>query len=104
MAFFLLMWLLGSTAQGDLEGIADYFQNPLKLADGRAARGTGDSSSIIQGGGGEDLSRKVGQVKPRRHADSTRAINLDAAPGTRQERGRGHVPRRRSPSARSERS
>ena len=29
MAFFLLMWLLGSTAQGDLKGIADYFQNPL---------------------------------------------------------------------------
>ncbi|MBW8837399.1 MAG: motility protein MotB, partial [Burkholderia sp.] len=23
MAFFLLMWLLGSTSQGDLQGIAD---------------------------------------------------------------------------------
>ena len=32
MAFFLLMWLLGSTASGDLQGIADYFQNPLKIA------------------------------------------------------------------------
>jgi chemotaxis protein MotB len=32
MAFFLLMWLLGSTASGDLKGIADYFQNPLKIA------------------------------------------------------------------------
>lgn len=29
MAFFLLMWLLGSTAKGDLKGIADYFQ-PLE--------------------------------------------------------------------------
>ena len=50
MAFFLLMWLLGSTAQGDLEGIADYFQNPLKLAM-QGGEGTGDSSSIIKGGG-----------------------------------------------------
>ncbi|MFY8062944.1 MAG: flagellar motor protein MotB, partial [Usitatibacteraceae bacterium] len=24
MAFFLLMWLLGSTSQGDLKGISDY--------------------------------------------------------------------------------
>ena len=77
MAFFLLMWLLGSTAQGDLEGIADYFQNPLKLAM-QGGEGTGDSSSIIKGGG-EDLSRKVGQVR-RGDTPSTRAINLDAAP------------------------
>jgi chemotaxis protein MotB len=32
MAFFLLMWLLGSTTQGDLKGIAEYFENPLKVA------------------------------------------------------------------------
>ena len=28
MAFFLLMWLLGSTAQGDLQGIAEFFNSP----------------------------------------------------------------------------
>ncbi|MDX9698876.1 MAG: flagellar motor protein MotB, partial [Rhodocyclaceae bacterium] len=61
MAFFLLMWLLGSTAQGDLEGIADHFQNPLKVAM-QGGAGTGDSSSVIPGGG-EDLSRTVGQVR-----------------------------------------
>ncbi|NMG70583.1 flagellar motor protein MotB [Parazoarcus communis] len=76
MAFFLLMWLLGSTAQGDLEGIADHFQNPLKLAMA-GGEGSGDSSSIIKGGG-EDLSRKVGQVR-RGDTPSTRAINVDAA-------------------------
>ena len=32
MAFFLLMWLLGSTTQGDLKGISDYFNSPLKIA------------------------------------------------------------------------
>ena len=75
MAFFLMMWLLGSTAQGDLQGIADQFQNPLKLSM-RGGEGTGDSSSIIKGGG-EDLSRKVGQVR-RGDTPSTRAINVDA--------------------------
>ena len=32
MAFFLLMWLLGSTAKGELQGISDYFSSPLKVA------------------------------------------------------------------------
>lgn len=61
MAFFLLMWLLGSTAKGDLEGIAEFFQNPLKLASSGGS-GVGDASSIIQGGG-KDLTRSSGQVK-----------------------------------------
>ena len=78
MAFFLLMWLLGSTAQGDLEGIADHFQNPLKLSL-QGGTGVGDSSSIIQGGG-EDLSRSVGQVK-RGDVQDRRTLSIDAAVG-----------------------
>ena len=61
MAFFLLMWLLGSTAKGDLQGIADFFQNPLLISN-RGGSGSGDANSIIQGGG-QDLSRQSGQVK-----------------------------------------
>ncbi|HEV2613036.1 MAG TPA: flagellar motor protein MotB [Noviherbaspirillum sp.] len=61
MAFFLLMWLLGSTAKGDLQGIAEYFQTPLKVAMAGGS-GSGDSSSVIQGGG-RDLTRKDGQIK-----------------------------------------
>src|SRR5512141_2860835 len=61
MAFFLLMWLLGSTAKGDLEGIAEYFKTPLKVAMSGGS-GSGDSSSVIKGGG-TDISRKNGQVK-----------------------------------------
>jgi len=76
MAFFLLMWLLGSTAQGDLEGIADHFQNPLRLTLSGGS-GSGDSSSIIKGGG-EDLSRSVGQVK-RGEIETRTSLNLDAA-------------------------
>ena len=61
MAFFLLMWLLGSTASGDLKGIADFFLNPLKVGMS-GGRGAGDSSSVLQGGG-KDLTRAAGQVK-----------------------------------------
>ena len=61
MAFFLLMWLLGSTTKGDLQGIEDYFKTPLKVVL-EGGSGSGDSSSVIKGGG-MDLSRKDGQVK-----------------------------------------
>ena len=61
MAFFLLMWLLGSTAKGDLQGIAEYFQTPLKVAMS-GGDGSGDSSSVIKGGG-TDLSSRTGQIK-----------------------------------------
>ena len=47
MAFFLLMWLLGSTAQGELQGIAEYFNAPLQVAMA----------------GGNDLSKVHGQVR-----------------------------------------
>ena len=60
MAFFLLMWLLGSTAQGDLQGIAEYFKTPLKVA---LAGGTGaGSADSILNGGGKDLTKKDGEV------------------------------------------
>lgn len=61
MAFFLLMWLLGSTAKGDLQGIADYFQNPMKVSMSGGS-GSGDATSILKGGG-QDLTRQSGQVK-----------------------------------------
>jgi chemotaxis protein MotB len=61
MAFFLLMWLLGSTARGDLQGIAEYFKTPLKVAM-QGGSGSGDSSSVLQGGG-RDLLRQEGQIK-----------------------------------------
>jgi len=74
MAFFLLMWLLGSTAKGDLQGIADYFQNPLMVAN-KGGSGTGDSSSVITGGG-KDLTRQAGQVQKGDIETKTKAVNL----------------------------
>lgn len=60
MAFFLLMWLLGSTTEGDKKGIADYFASPLKVAL-MGGPGSGGSNSILTGGG-RDLSASDGQV------------------------------------------
>ncbi|NWG39112.1 MAG: flagellar motor protein MotB [Hydrogenophilaceae bacterium] len=77
MAFFLLMWLLGSTAKGDLEGIAEYFRTPLKVAL-QGGSGSGDASSIIKGGG-KDLTRKEGQVAKTNEPQDKKTINLEAA-------------------------
>jgi chemotaxis protein MotB len=70
MAFFLLMWLLGSSTKAQLLGIADYFKTPLKVAL-MGGEGSGDATSIIKGGG-EDLTRSTGQVK--RGADQTKSV------------------------------
>jgi chemotaxis protein MotB len=77
MAFFLLMWLLGSTAKGDMNGISEFFKTPLKVAMAGGS-GSGDSSSIITGGG-KDLTRKDGQ-KQKGDADSPkRSMDMKAA-------------------------
>jgi chemotaxis protein MotB len=77
MAFFLLMWLLGSTAKGDLNGIAEYFKTPLKVAM-QGGSGSGDSSSVIKGGGA-DLTRKTGQIKKGETEAEKKSYNLKAA-------------------------
>ncbi|NVO06600.1 MAG: flagellar motor protein MotB [Rhodoferax sp.] len=60
MAFFLLMWLLGSTTDGDKKGISDYFQSPLKVAM-QGGNGAGSSNSLIMGGG-NDITQTAGQT------------------------------------------
>lgn len=60
MAFFLLMWLLGSVSKGNLKGISDYFSNPLKVANS-GGEGAGDATSLIKGGG-NDITKQAGQV------------------------------------------
>ena len=77
MAFFLLMWLLGSTTKGDLQGIADYFQSPLQVALSGGS-GSGDASHLIKGGG-QDLSRATGQVKNGDIEPQRKRLNLAAA-------------------------
>lgn len=60
MAFFLLMWLLGSTSTAELAGIADYFKMPLRTALLGGTRSS-EGASILQGGG-KDMTYAQGQV------------------------------------------
>ena len=82
MAFFLLMWLLGSTAKGELQGIASYFASPLKVSM-QGGDGSGNSSSVIPGGG-NDLSKVHGQVRRSDSDDATnRRTSVDTARAAR---------------------
>jgi chemotaxis protein MotB len=77
MAFFLLMWLLGSTAKGDLKGIAEYFATPLKVAMS-GGMSSGDRSSVIQGGG-RDLTRTEGQQNRSANLTQNKTFDLKKA-------------------------
>ena len=91
MAFFLLMWLLGSTAQGELQGIAEYFNAPLQVAMA-GGNGAGNSSSVIPGGG-NDLSKVHGQVRrsnsneetPKRMSPNTARAEMARQEAARQD-------------------
>ena len=89
MAFFLLMWLLGSTTEGDKKGIADYFSSPLKIALLSSGSGAGDASHVVKGGG-QDLTRTTGQVKRGEIEAKRDTVNLQAL---KQEQVRAEVAR-----------
>ncbi|MBE0622294.1 MAG: flagellar motor protein MotB [Burkholderiales bacterium] len=77
MAFFLLMWLLGSTNSDDLKGISEYFQTPLKVAL-LGGSGSGERASLIKGGG-HDPTRIEGQVKYGEVSEKKKVVDLKAA-------------------------
>jgi chemotaxis protein MotB len=62
MAFFLLMWLLGTTTEPERKGIAEYFQDPFKSSEEERGYDVGDRTSIIQAGGSDLTSQNQGQV------------------------------------------
>lgn len=66
MAFFLLMWLLGSTSKGDLKGIADFFQNPLKLS---MEGGPSSGSSLSPISSASELTKVVGEIAKGKNSD-----------------------------------
>ena len=81
MAFFLLMWLLGSATKAKLEGISEYFKTPMKVAM-TGGSGSGDATSLIQGGG-TDLTRRAGQVKKGEIETSTSRADQERQESTR---------------------
>ncbi len=77
MAFFLLMWLLGTATNGELKGIAEYFQTPLKVAL-MGGSGSGDTTSVLKGGG-QDFTRSDGQVKRGANPAEKKTVDVKAA-------------------------
>ncbi len=80
MAFFLLMWLLGSTTEGDKKGIADYFKTPLQGGAAWAARAAA-TRRTSSSGGGTDLTRDDRPGQGRRHRGATQDVNLQGPAG-----------------------
>ncbi|MBS0298618.1 MAG: flagellar motor protein MotB [Proteobacteria bacterium] len=74
MAFFLLMWLLGSSTKSQLEGISEYFKTPLKVAM-TGGSSIGETSSVLKGGG-TDLTRQHGEVKKGEIKDDIKAKKI----------------------------
>jgi len=98
MAFFLLMWLLGATTEGDKKGIADYFNSPLKVAF-FGGSGAGDASSVIKGGG-NNLTEAVGQMKKGKTSEM--AMDKAKKKAIRQEQARAEAERLRALKAKVE--
>ncbi|MBE0509313.1 MAG: flagellar motor protein MotB [Chromatiales bacterium] len=71
MAFFLLMWLLGSTSTEERAAIADYFQNPSAIPGAGGA-----STSMIKLGGALELPR--GDGEPLRDPAIQQALETQA--------------------------
>ena len=70
MAFFLLMWLMGFTTEGERKAISDYFQNPS------AIQGKGGSStSLIDMGKGMDSPRNS-QKKPNQETTAVSWVDV----------------------------
>lgn len=64
MAFFLVMWLLSNSSPQQREQIAEYFKMPLKTTLAQGDKSS-LSSSVIPGGGGDDLLKTEGEVMKR---------------------------------------
>jgi len=77
MAFFLLMWLLGSTTKAQLQGIAQWFKNPEKVSL-MGGPGSGSSNSILPGGG-RNLVKTVGEEQRGAKPNSTQIAQSAAA-------------------------
>ncbi len=85
MAFFLLMWLLGSTSKGDLNGIAEYFNTPLSVAITGGSR-SGTANSVLDGGAmsllktvpaAANVSPKSSQDKSTQQANRVKQLDED---------------------------
>jgi chemotaxis protein MotB len=75
MAFFLLMWLLASASTPQLRGIAEYFNQPLKITLWGGDRSAQDSSVVKAGG--RDVSSEEEGVTHQSNGTTPRAMRKE---------------------------
>ena len=76
MAFFLVMWLVSITSLADRQGLAEYFQTPLKAAvTGQSTQGSTQSAIPLTGG---DISPTQGEVRRAAEAATRRMQQAEA--------------------------
>lgn len=80
MAFFLLMWLMGSTTEEQKGAISEYFTNPSAVPGSSTAPAPtsingpgGSSTSMIQLGGGMELHRTAAETVPANSTPNSQA-------------------------------
>ena len=77
MAFFLLMWLVGTVSSSSLKGIEEYFKTPLKVAL-MGGPAVGNSKTVLKGGG-KDLMEEAGQTRKTDIAKTVKKMDLKRA-------------------------
>ena len=77
MAFFLLMWLVGTVSSSSLKGIEEYFKTPLKVAL-MGGPAVGNSKTVLKGGG-KDLMEEAGQTRKTDIAKTVKKMDLKSA-------------------------
>ncbi|MDD2727902.1 flagellar motor protein MotB [Malikia sp.] len=85
MAFFLLMWLLGSVDKNKLKGISEYFSTPLLVAM-MGGSSVGQSAIILEGGGKDPNAKQPGggdeQLDPKQALERAEASQMQSMKGT----------------------
>ncbi len=74
MAFFLLMWLLGSTDEATRKGIASFFTDPYKVSM-QGGKDSGERTELIEGGGADLVSSDRGQVQTGETMDTEQSTS-----------------------------
>lgn len=85
MAFFLLMWLLGSVDKNKLKGISEYFSTPLLVAM-MGGSSVGQSAIILEGGGKDPNAKQPGggeeELDPKQAHERAEATQMQSMKAT----------------------
>ena len=106
MALFLVLWIISTASPAELQGLAEYFRTPLKVALADGDRNSSSTSAIPGGGADPDeIAADLSRLSPSRRRAAEAVVSLRegfvAAPaGSRPKAPRRGTCRRTAPSLR----